>query len=239
MLRRFIRRLFGKDFLQTIIKQNQELEWAHVYHDSIRDKEWLNQLSLNIGRWAGNYAFFYLLNRTLNDYKPKRIIEFGLGESSKMISAYLENSLPDSTHTIIEHDNDWKNSFEERFTLSNRSSINILPLQEKDVNGFKTNGYQGIEDFITNKHDLYIIDGPWGSPQYSRYDIVNIVKDFTSQDEFIIILDDCNRPGEKQTFDILIENFAQKGIEIAFAYYEGVKSVAVLGSKKYKFIKGF
>ena len=45
-------------------KQNllltQELEWAHVFHDSIKGKPWLENLSLNIGRWAGSYSFFYI-----------------------------------------------------------------------------------------------------------------------------------------------------------------------------------
>jgi hypothetical protein len=57
-----------------------ELYWANVYHDSIRGKKELENLGLNIGRWAGNYTFFYVLNRILNDYQPKKIIEFGLGK---------------------------------------------------------------------------------------------------------------------------------------------------------------
>ena len=31
-------------------------------------KEWLEKTPLNIGRWAGNYAFFYVLN---GFYRPK------------------------------------------------------------------------------------------------------------------------------------------------------------------------
>ena len=237
MIKKFIERLLGRNLQKLIINQNKELEWAYIYHDSIRDKEWLTQLPLNIGRWAGNYSFFFILSRILSYYKPKEILEFGLGESSKMISAFLENSLLESTHTIIEQDNNWRFSFEEQFTLSKRSSIKILPLKEKYINGYKTNGYKEIEEFITKKYDLYIIDGPFGSPNYSRYDIVNIVKDFNSQDEFIIIIDDYNRPGEKQTFNVLKELLQQKGIEISLGYYVGVKSVAVIGSKKYRFVQ--
>ena len=82
--------------------QSKELEWAHIYHDSIRGKKHIENLSLNIGRWAGNYSFFYVLNRILNDYKPEKILDLGLGESSKLISTYLEHYLPNSTHTIVE-----------------------------------------------------------------------------------------------------------------------------------------
>ena len=95
----------------VLFLQTKEIEWAHNYHDSIRGISFIETLNLNIGRWAGNYAFFYVLNRILNDYKPKKIIEFGLGESSKFISKYIEFSLKDTKHTIIEQSEEWKDAF--------------------------------------------------------------------------------------------------------------------------------
>jgi hypothetical protein len=88
--------------IKALIKENRnnhlmnsmllkDLEWANIYRDSIRGKEWLEKLPLNVGRAAVNYNFFYVLNRILNDYKPNRILEFGLGESSKFISTYILN----------------------------------------------------------------------------------------------------------------------------------------------------
>lgn len=237
MIKEKIKKLLGRDLQQVIINQNKELEWAHIYHDSIRDKEWLNSLSLNIGRWAGNYPFFYILNRILNDYRPKEILELGLGESSKVISTYLDNYLMESTHTIIEQDDNWKNNFNDRFTLSTRSSVYILPLQKKNLKGVEFNGYEKIEEFITKKYDLYLVDGPFGSPNYSRYDIVNIMKKMKKNDEFILILDDVNRNGEKQTFNELKNLFEDKKIGIHVGYYKGMKSVAVIGTKKYRFVE--
>jgi hypothetical protein len=237
MFKAIFERVTGRYLERDIIRQNKELMWAHIYHDSIRDKEWLTQLPLNIGRYAGNYSFFFVLSRILGVYTPKDILEFGLGESSKLISTYLENSLTDSTHTIIEHDSDWGNSFKAQFKFTERSMIHILELQEKYVNGYKTKGYKGIDEFISKKYDLYLIDGPFGSPKYSRYDIVNLAERFTIQDEFIIILDDYDRYGEQQTFKCLMKVLQQKGIEILIGYYEGVKTVAVIGTKKYKFVK--
>ena len=32
----------------AILFQTKELEWAHIYHDSIRGKEWLEKLPLNV-----------------------------------------------------------------------------------------------------------------------------------------------------------------------------------------------
>ncbi len=237
MIKEKIKNLLGRNNQLEIIRQNKELEWAHIYHDSIRDKEWLKNLSLNIGRWAGNYSFFYVLNRVLNDYRPKKILEFGLGESSKVISTYLEHYLINSDHTIIEQDDNWRNHFNNHFKLSYRSLVHILPIQNNIVKGFETKGYKGIEEYVTEKYDLYIVDGPFGSINYSRYDIINIVKKLSKNDECIIILDDYNRKGEKQTFVDLIKIFKEKDMEVYQSIYEGTKSVAVIGTKKYQFIK--
>jgi len=96
---------------REIILQNKEIIWSQIFHDSIRNKTSLKNLPLNIGRWAGNYSLFYVLFRILNDFKPKKILELGLGESSKFISVFIQNYLNDSIHLIIEQDESWKNNF--------------------------------------------------------------------------------------------------------------------------------
>lgn len=221
---------------KKIIAQNEELIWASVYHDSIRGKKAIENLPLNIGRWAGNYSFFYVLNRILSDYQPKRILEFGLGESSKFVSSYLDHYLLDSEHLIIEQDQNWKFIFEDKFELSNRSNIKVLPLKTKTYKGFDYNGYENIEEVVNSKFDLYIIDGPFGSTNYSRFDVYTLAEKLTEKDEFIIIIDDYHRDGEKETASELIKMFEEKEINVFTTNYGGLKSVKVIGSGKYKYI---
>ena len=215
--------------------QLKELEWAHIYHDSIRGKKPLEELSLNIGRWAGNYAFFYILNRILSDYKPKSILELGLGESTKFISTYLDNYLQESKHTVVEHDKDWKSIFLKQFELFNGSEILIFDKVKKMIHGCEYFGYDNIESKIQKTYDLYIVDGPFGSEQFSRYDIVSLVNKLTNQDEFIIIIDDYDRKGEKETSDYLVELLRKKKVEIFTKVYVGNKSVSVIATKQYKY----
>lgn len=221
---------------KQIIAQNEELLWASIFHDSIRGKKGIENVSLNIGRWAGNYSFFYILNRILADYEPKKIIEFGLGESSKFVSTYLDTYLVDSNHLIIEQDANWKTSFENKFTLSARSTIEVMPLIIKKHGDFEYNGYDLIEDKIVSKFDLYIIDGPFGSPNYSRFDVFSLAEKLTKEDEFIIIMDDYQRTGEKETTSQLLQMFKEKQITIYDKEYKGIKSVKILGTEKYKYI---
>lgn len=236
--------------LKNLVKENKkwhklnhsqlkELEWAQVYHDSIRGNKWLQDLPLNIGRWAGNYPFFYVLNRILMEYKPKSIIEFGLGESSKFISTFLDNYLKDSKHLIIEQSNEWNNFFLQNFTLSTNSEVKVLSLVKKEVKGFETNGYDDIEKLQNKKFDLYIVDGPFGSKNYSRYDILDLANTLTSKDDFIIIMDDFQRKGEQQTTADLEKLFNSKNINIYQKAYIGNKSLMVITSEKYKYAASY
>lgn len=224
----------NRAFQQTQVKHLKELEWAQIYHDSIRGQEGIKDLSLNIGRWAGNYTFFYILNRVLKDYKPLNILELGLGESSKFISTYLDFYLTESNHLIIEQDKSWASVFNTNFVLSKRSKIEVCPILEKDINNFPVKVYDDLESKIENKYDLYVIDGPHGSPRFSRYDIVFIAKQISLNHEFIIIFDDYHRQGEKDTFYKLQDVFKERGIKIYHETFYGLKEVKIIATEKYK-----
>lgn len=221
--------------LQENRNQSQELEWAHIFHDSIRGKKPIENLSLNIGRWAGNYSFFYVLNRILSDYKPKKILDLGLGESSKFISTFLDNYLEESYHTIVEQDVNWIEAFENRFHLSERSKIINCNLQVSQIKGFESNKYEDFGKKVTEKFDLYIVDGPFGSDRYSRYDIILLVEKFDDNEEFIIMMDDTHRQGEADTRNDIISILTSKKITYYLGEYIGNKAVSVISSEKYKF----
>lgn len=214
----------------------KEIEWAHVYHDSIRGKDFIEKLPLNIGRWAGNYTFFYVLNRILSDYKPASILEFGLGESSKFVSTYLKYDLLRSEHLIVEHNGEWAEAFQQNFNLSDRSKIALCPLAENQVNGFVSKGYLNIQGVVKKNYDLYIVDGPFGSEKYSRYDIVELVKKFNKDDQFIIMFDDYQRKGEKETVKEIENVLDDLKIKYYSKAYKGNKHVMVLVTEKYKYI---
>ena len=215
----------------------QEQVWANVYHDSIRGYDVIERLPLNIGRWAGGYAFFYVLHRILQDYKPETILEFGLGESSKFISTSVDHYLKGTTYHIIEENEEWLTAFQSRFTLTESSQVKICPLEENSVKGFSSRHYKGFKDVVTQAYQLYVVDGPFGSPRYSRYDIMHAITYLGQDDDFIIILDDCNRIGEQDTLSDMLKDFKARDIEVHCAKYQGLKIFAVVASKKYKFIK--
>lgn len=227
-----------KDFytFQTeSISQSRELEWAHIYHDSIRGKKFLEELGLNVGRWAGNYSFFYILHRVLSDYKPQSILELGLGESTKMISSYLSNELEGGRHVVVEQDEKWIEAFSSRFKLPSQSKIVHCPLKSHQIKGYSSIAYSGFFEAINEDFDLYLVDGPFGSDRYSRYDVVQLVEKFSLGKEFILIIDDTHRTGERDTVNEILKILKNIGIRFYVGEYVGNKQNTLIASEKYRF----
>lgn len=218
-------------FYQTAILE--ELEWAHIYHDTIRSRHWLQEISISPGRWAANYSFLYILVQILGQYKPAKIIEFGLGESSKLITSFCKHEIPSATHTVLEHDRVWVEHFQSKFTLSSNTRILETDLKEVTIKNNPVTCYSNIEQ-VKQAFDLYVIDGPYGSDHFSRYDIHALLK-HSMADEFIVIIDDYNRSGEQETAKDVIKLLAEKNIETFSGIYSGKKSQLVICTGKYKY----
>lgn len=90
----------------------------------------------------------------------------------------------------------------------------VCPLIEKEIKGYKVNSYEGIESRVNKLYDLYVVDGPFGSKRFSRYDIVNLVAEFPKEHEFIILMDDYQRIGEQETSEEIIGLLKEKGFLI-------------------------
>jgi len=242
-LKNIIREFRGKIEIlynqNEIIKaQNSELEWAHIFHDTIKGRVWLQDLAISPGRWAGSYSFFYILSRILIDYKPTKILEFGLGESSKFVSSMIDNELKDSTHIIIEHSYDWIIAFNTRFKLAANSKIKTHEITSQKFNDFECLTYKNLVEYSDKIMDLYLVDGI-SSDRYSRFYILDLLVNVKSTDEFIIIIDDYERVGEKDTANELINFFEAKKINIHKGVYSGSKGQLVIATEKYKFSVSF
>jgi len=223
------------EYQKTQVSQLAELEYANIFHETIKNHRWLEECSISPGKWAGNYSFFYILSRLLLDYKPKSILELGLGESSKFISSYIKHAGEGYSHLIVEHNSDWVNFFSSRYSLDKNSNLLVLELENKKIKGNEYLGYKDIENKLIDTFDLYIIDGPFGSDNYSRYDICLLSQKLNPGDEFVIILDDYHRQAEQETGKELISLLKQRNINIHTGTYSGNKSQLVVATDKYKF----
>ena len=227
------------------INLNKELLYATVFNDTIRESEWLFHKDFSLINGAANYSLVYSLYRILDDSRPKRILELGLGQTTKITSQYA-NHFDDVELTVMEGNKDWIDVFGEKLNITDNINIIHMDLETFEHGGENNLRFKDVLDVVGDeKFDLVVIDGPDGRItengetrmlKYSRSNIWQLIPDNLA-DDFIILMDDYERVGEKNTMhhvgELLNEN------EIDFFTYScfGTSKQFAVFSEKFKFIK--
>lgn len=207
-----------------------EAVWAEVFNNTISDSKWLYNKSFAAGRWAVGYPYLYVMYRVLNETQPKHILELGLGESTKMIAQYCAAN-HEAEHYVVESDPDWVAFFNQTFKLPANSEVICLgyemtPYKETEsVRVFK--GFE--KKFAGKKFDFISIDAPYGGDmkQYARIDILSILPDCIGEN-FVIMIDDCERSGETHTIDEIEGKLKDVGILYKVGRYCGKKDLILI-----------
>ena len=115
--------------INTLNRNVNELIWANVFHDAIKGCSWLDTENFAIypGRSAVGYNYFYVVFRILNEFKPKNILETGLGQSSRLIGKYVATH-ENCRHDIVEHDAAFAEVSQKNFNFSPASVFNVINL---------------------------------------------------------------------------------------------------------------
>lgn len=234
-LAKFIRKIVGQEKVMNqlfFIEQNQrELLKANMFHDVISESEWLKYKNFLVGGAAIDYACSYTLFRVLNQMKPQHILEFGLGQSSKLIHQFASfYGIPAVT---FEHSEEWISFFKNDVGNKYEIRIEIAELEDIVYNGEATLSYRGIKEKLKGeKFDLVFVDGPYGflHDHFSRPQIIDVVKN-NLKDRFCVIMDDYNRSGEKETVAEVLKVLDEKGIPYEQMVYSGQKEHVLICSK--------
>ena len=219
------------------VRNSSEAVWASVFHDAIENCGWLKNRKLFPGRWAVGYPALYAMFRVLENFRPKKILELGLGQSTRIIGQYAAANL-EVSHTVVEADPNWINFFKNDFELPQNTRVQnleyvMLPYQDKEVRQYK----DFAKNFKEQKFDFIFIDAPLGGDMidFSRVDVLQLLPSCL-ENSFVIMIDDYNRPQEQNTVTemekVLLEN------EIAYkrGVYSGQKKAALICSKDLSFL---
>ena len=101
--------------LSAVEKSAGEAVWANVFHDATVGSDWLTDKAFWQGRASLGYQAMYVVYRILNEIRPKRILELGLGQSTKLISQYVWANA-DVLHTVVENNEAWIRFFTNVYT---------------------------------------------------------------------------------------------------------------------------
>lgn len=212
---------------------NAETYWAHVYHDTINNSSWMGDCSVSPGRWAVSYIVLYVLYRILDEVKPASILECGLGQSSKLTIQYADAH--NAKLMICENSSQWLSFFQRQFPTADKYTKILDTEMVQVVPQYESRTYKGFKGAIGNKKfNLVLIDGPLGSSHYSRPQILDVVDNLDKS--FVILLDDMNRVGERETWDLLKQRLTERGIEFVDTTYSSDKVLGLLCSSDLQYL---
>lgn len=215
-----------------------EAVWAEVYNNTIVDSQWLKDKAFSPGRWAVGYPYLYVMYRILNEVRPQNILELGLGQSTKMIGQYT-SYYEKVRHQVVEHDPEWIDFFKKNYSLSEGTTL--IQLNREFVSYKEAEKVRVFKDFSQTfkeeKFDFISIDAPFGGDMkiYARIDVLQMIPACLAED-FIIMIDDCERSGEAHTVMEMERVLQENQILYKKGKYSGKKDCIVIASNALKFV---
>ncbi len=223
--------------LDLCYNELKELNYAHLLHDGMKESPWLKNQAFDLHNWAANYSFIYLLFRILDKIEPRNILEFGLGQTTKLTTQYIAHKNPGACLNVCEHSLDWIQIYQQELPKHEHIRINHLDLEYFEYRHRRNDKYAGLLELVGDqKFDLIIVDGPvGGGKNLPRSNVVDLICHGNLSDDFVIIFDDAERVGEKNT--IRRTQAALRKKSIAFQTFErfGIKRQAYIVSMSRSF----
>lgn len=220
-----------------------ELKYGLLFNDIIKDSKWLKNKNFSLINSDSNYSFMYVLYRILDKVKPKNILEFSLGQTTKMTTQYVDSN-KESKLTVIDSNQEWIDLFSDNLILSENVHLAFCDLELFKFESTENYHYKNLSNIVgDNKFDLIIINGPQGFLsgaydvliEYPRSDIWDLIDD-NLNGEFIIIMDNYNRAGEKNTIQELKKLLNKKNILFYTYKVSGLTEQFIICSEQNKFI---
>ncbi|GAB3219691.1 hypothetical protein J0A67_04880 [Algoriphagus aestuariicola] len=214
-LKKIRNKIFGINELNRVIRESND-SLARVFEFRQREtkailllKEYFPEKFVPDTSFSMSYqAIQHILNDILVS-KPKRILEFGTGISTVIISNFLRKNSLDTSFISVDNDLNWVNLIENHISDSKKGII--FPFELK-INSEFSLGNSGTWYDIPDDHlitqegfDLIIVDGPFGGIcKHSRYGALKFLKKFDLiNQKTIVFVDDTNRPDELFLIDSL------------------------------------
>lgn len=184
------------------------------------------KVDIKLGGWAMGMPMLFLLHELVTKFDGLRVLEFGSGQSTKFIGEHSK-SAPNVIieHVVYEHDAKFAAKF-----VSDQTDIRIVQV----ASSWRESKYI-IPDELPHGMNVIIVDGPFGSPLFSRTNILDFISRQQDLEDFVIIFDDVNRPGERITERRLMQMLRARGYNPRRKRYEGEKIVSVITPNESKF----
>ncbi len=226
-----LRRLMGTSRVDRTL---DEILMAEVFRDTIRGCAWLEGESFSPRGAAANYSLLYLTFRILDECRPRSILELGAGQTTRMTARYVAHSNPEASLDVVDEDQDWLTHLGSRLPQSPSIRYRHSPTRMRSRQGFEVPCYAELPEA---RYDFLIVDGPHGSPHYSRSGVLDALPWLS--DSFVLLIDDFERTGERETAAEIELWLKNSGRDFGACVFSAAKMQKVLFSKNLGFISWF
>lgn len=146
---------------KTIALGNQ----AEMSNFFIEGSDWLRYPNLYFAKQDGDEVtkeFLYYAYRIMDEYKPKKILEFNFGQTTKMVAQYAARY--QISHTVLEHDRERVEHFISVWKIPwTFTAFYGSPLLSVTCNGFPGVVYQNFNQVTEGKnYDFILLKCPFG-----------------------------------------------------------------------------
>lgn len=170
-----------------VVAMQRELAYQNLFDIQCRNRGITNDFYA-VGA-AASYGLMYLLFRVLNEHEIRSVVEFGSGQTTLLIDRIKRTG---THHVCYEHSPEWHAQFAPRLISCD---YRLRALKEATIEARHVQWYSDVE---ARNFDLLLIDGPPGTDRFSRFGCVELIRSHIS-DDFLIIMDDGQRRGERDT----------------------------------------
>ena len=205
--------------------QAKELLYQNIVH---RD---LDRLDLNLPvypvRSAATYSYLYLLLRAVQEIESLRILELGSGLSTVLLEQLRTRF--GFQLTSLEHDEHWVDLIRSQGV----DSIVHADLVEREILGYTSRAYDSRVLDAGQRFNVLLVDGPRRSRRRSRWTALEYIENWLEED-FMIIFDDAERPGEIDTISAALRLLDQREIVYGSHLTRSVNSQFVIATKGFQ-----
>lgn len=169
---------------------------------------------------AANFSLMYVILRVLVEFPVSRVVEFGAGQTSVLLDKAGTHLGRDLEVVTLEHDAFWAD------TIGRQVNHPVLPTPLVNTKvGARTVPFYDLTQVLSyGTPDFVIIDGPSAHLPGTYFNRTGAI-DYLNKslgDEFVVVIDDAERPGERVLAGLVRDKMQKTGHE----YYENTIKAA-------------
>lgn len=222
--------------------QLNDAYYAASLYAGLREADWHIEDLFTDGA-AANPSLQLFHFKVLRLLKPRRVLELGSGQTTKLLSAYASAN-PDARVLTLEQDAAWSarikptvaHDFRHVAVETTRLSVPAAGLDTATL------WYKEVAELREQKFDYVLVDGPYagtaggGPVPYARAGILRYMPRLLAE-SFVVVFDDAERAGESMTVDAFGAVLRASAIPHQRFALHGVKTQVVFCSPTLAFLR--